>query len=166
MDTYQTILVTTETQPIARDISIYLSASNSVLLYDTPHIIELATLKGELPVSFLCRFLNKKLNKKEVNLLREKLSISVTEMFTVPLYDDEGVITYYISSGWVDEQFLVLWSDPAILYEACSEVATLEQCTAVINQSIVTTEDPHVLIESMGLSLQSPEILQYLTVGE
>lgn len=77
-------------------------------------------------------------------------------MFVTLLYDATNTITHYISSGWIGEEFGTLIMDADALFVACKGMATLEQCQALVSQSVVSDveiKDPHVLIAEMGLSL-------------
>lgn len=74
-------------------------------------------------------------------------------MFTTPLYDATNTITHYISSGWIGEEFGALIADADLLFATCEGATTIEQCTALVSQSIVSTDEPHGLIATMGLTL-------------
>lgn len=74
-------------------------------------------------------------------------------MFVTPLYDTTNTITHYISSGWIGEEFGALITDADLLFAACKGAATLEQCNALISQSVVSADEPHALIAGMGLTL-------------
>lgn len=81
------------------------------------------------------------------------LSPAGAGMFVTPLYDATNTITHYISSGWIGEEFGTLITDADLLFEACAGAATIEQCTALVSQSTVSTDEPHSLIATMGLTL-------------
>lgn len=81
------------------------------------------------------------------------LSPAGAGMFITPLYNAAGTITHYISSGWIGEEFGALITDADLLFAACKGAATLDQCTALVSQSTVSTDEPHSLIASMGLTL-------------
>ena len=74
-------------------------------------------------------------------------------MFTTHVYNEMGEIAYYISSGWIDSQFLLFMTDANALYTVVSQFSTLEECQLLISTGIVSETDPHELLDSMGLSL-------------
>lgn len=74
-------------------------------------------------------------------------------MFITPLYDATNTVTHYVSSGWIGEEFGALIMDADLLFAACEGAATLAQCQALVSKSTVSTDEPHSLIATMGLSL-------------
>ena len=83
------------------------------------------------------------------------LSSGGAGMFEVPLYKD-GQITYYVSSGWIDEAFDTVLTDADALFAACGGAATLTQCQALVAQSIVVdcdVECAQATFERLGLLL-------------
>lgn len=83
------------------------------------------------------------------------LSAGGAGMFEVPLYKD-GQTAYYVSSGWIDEIFDVVLTDADALFSACSGAATLEQCQALVAQSIVVdcdVESAQATFDRLGLTV-------------
>lgn len=92
------------------------------------------------------------------------LSPAGAGMFTRTVYDATDKVTYYISSGWIGEDFGALITDANALFAACKGAATLAQCQALVAQSIVSDgtalidgavvpEDAHALIARIGVHL-------------
>lgn len=83
------------------------------------------------------------------------LSAGGTGMFEVPLCK-AGQITYYVSSGWIDEGFGMALTDADALFSACGGAATLAQCQALVAQSIVVdcdVESAQATMDKLGLTV-------------
>ncbi len=78
-------------------------------------------------------------------------------MFTTPVYNEVGEIVHYISSGWIDSQVISYMTDPVALYSITNSFATLAECESLINNGILSTDDPHSLLNSLGLTLNPPD---------
>jgi hypothetical protein len=78
-------------------------------------------------------------------------------MFTTPLSPTgEEPATHYVSSGAIEPQFTQAISSPENLFALCQEAqfpVTLDQCTALINNSVVSTDNPFIIFEQMGLKI-------------
>jgi hypothetical protein len=77
-------------------------------------------------------------------------------MFTAQVYDSAKVLKYRISSGWLSDAFEHYLTNADALYTAIKPLATLAQCQELVSTGIVSTEDPHTLLTSLGLRLASP----------
>lgn len=97
----------------------------------------------------------------DVELARASAAILSPEhgvgMFTAPVYNEFGDVVYYISSGWIDSQVIRYMTDPVALYSITNSFATLAECESLINNGILSTDDPHSLLNSLGLTLNPPD---------
>jgi len=97
----------------------------------------------------------------DVELARASAAILSPEhgvgMFTTPVYNEVGEIVYYISSGWIDSQVISYMTDPVALYSITNSFATLAECESLITNGILSTDDPHSLLNSLGLTLNPPD---------
>jgi len=80
-------------------------------------------------------------------------------MFTTPVFNEVGDVVYYISSGWIDSQVIRYMTDPVALYSITKSFASLAECESLINNGILSTGDPHEVLNNMGLNLNVPNIL-------
>ena len=78
-------------------------------------------------------------------------------MFTTPVYNEFGDVVYYISSGWIDSQVIQYMTDPVALYSITKSFASLDECQSLITNGILSTDDPHSLLNSLGLTLNPPD---------
>lgn len=74
-------------------------------------------------------------------------------MFTVPVYNEVGEITYYISSGFIDDAVIPYMTDANTLFSIVNSFASLEQCQSLINNGILSEGNPHELLSSLNLFL-------------
>jgi len=99
----------------------------------------------------------------DVELARASAAILSPEhgvgMFTTPVYNEFGDAVYYISSGWIDSQVISYMTDPVALFSVTTSFATMAECESLITNGILSTDDPHELLNNMGLNLNAPDIL-------
>jgi len=97
----------------------------------------------------------------DVELARASAAILSPEhgvgMFTTPVYNEFGDAVYYISSGWIDSQVISYMTDPAALFSVTTSFATMAECESLITNGILSTDDPHSLLNSLGLTLNPPD---------
>lgn len=73
--------------------------------------------------------------------------------------------THYISTGMIEEQFAAVLADPALMAMLCVSVGrpiTEAECTALLTACDVSTEEPHVALARIGLSMLTVEELASL----
>lgn len=64
--------------------------------------------------------------------------------------------THYIAAGVISNEFAVLMSDPALLYQACAPVdvsVTYQQCVDILSASDISMVQPFDAIARLGLQL-------------
>lgn len=92
-------------------------------------------------------------------------SVAGSGMFTTPVYDkDTSVLRYYISCGFIGEQFATVIASPDALFTACEGAVTLVTCQALLTACIISDgtytvgadtvlEDVHALLARLDLKL-------------
>lgn len=59
-------------------------------------------------------------------------------------YVGQTAIAYWLTEGWIEPGYAALMQDPALLFGACQQAGlavTLEQCAALLAESIVEESD-------------------------
>lgn len=76
-------------------------------------------------------------------------------MFTTGLSPTgAGPATHWVSSGLIQEEFALLLSDAALIYEAAGGQVPLSSLEGLLEQSTIREADnPHALFEELGLKL-------------
>ena len=87
-------------------------------------------------------------------------------MFTTGLSASGDIpFTHYVSTGMIEEQFAQVLADPALMAMLCVSVGrqiTELECTALLTACDVSTEEPHVALARLGLSMLTAEQLASL----
>lgn len=93
--------------------------------------------------------------------LASGLSAGGVGMFTTGLSSTgTGSATYYVSTGYIKEEFANCIASADTLYAACVEAGanvTLDQCNALVTQSDVSEEAPFTAFDRLGLKLIQEE---------
>lgn len=77
-------------------------------------------------------------------------------MFETPLYTN-GIITHYVSSGWINSDYDIMLTDANALFAACGGAATLAQCQNLVSTSTVVncdSEGAYATFARLGLTIK------------
>jgi len=82
-------------------------------------------------------------------------------MWTVPCTSNAVDVSHWISSGPISAEFAAVMSGPDVLFAACSAAGidvTADQCSALLETSDVSDDDPFYAMFRLGILMHRPEI--------